>query len=179
MPRTGEPASETMRVGTEEMGLLGRYGGTFAVADAAVRGKCGLLAAQGQRCGLLAVDVPGVEQVQVQRARGGFGNVCLVGQARHRVLGGEAGDVVRRLHGLRHCRRRKIGGAGIAATLPQVDRDRQALVAVALDVLEFPLAYRDTQAAAFGGFCRRIGGTQAPGVCQRGMSTRSSKKARL
>jgi hypothetical protein len=41
-----------------------------------------------------------VEQVQVARGFGGRGQVFGVGQAGGRVLGGEAGDVVGRLHRL-------------------------------------------------------------------------------
>lgn len=148
------------------MGLLGRHRGTFAVGDALVglEGR-GLGGARDVR-GLLAGDGPGVEQIQVTLGFRQSHHVVRVGQAGRRVFRREAGNVVGRLHGLRDGRRGKVGGAGIAAPLTQIDRDAQGLVAVALDVLQLALAHRDRQATALGDFGARGAGANLPGVVQ-------------
>jgi len=124
----------------------------------------GNLLGRAELTGLGRGDGPGVEQMEVGKL---VGHVLGVGQAGHRVFGGEAGDVVGCLHRLAHRVGRKIGSGRVAAPLAQVDRDAQRLVAVALDVLQFALAHRHAQARAFGhlhaGVCR----AQLPGVAQR------------
>jgi hypothetical protein len=119
----------------------------------------------GQLGGLLGVDGPGVEQVQVARPRG-RGQVVGIGQAGGRVFGGEAGDVVGRLHRLAQRRGGEVRGAGVAAALAQVDAHAQRLVAVALDVLEFALAHRHRQAHAFGDLGAGVAGAQLAGQGQ-------------
>ena len=106
-----------------------------------------------------------VKQVQV-RLLVGLRDVLRVRQPGHRVLGGEARDVVRRLHRLADRRFREIRRAGVAATLAQVDRHAQRLVAVAFHVLQLALAHRDAQAAAFGGLGPRVAGTKTAGMLQ-------------
>jgi len=161
--RTGVAAPETVRVGAEEVALLGRHRRAFAVGDAATGFEGGGLALQGQFGRLLAGDGPRVEQVQL--ARIGF-DVTLIGQAGDRVLGCETGNVIGRLHGAFNGGLRKVGGAGIATAVAHVHRHTQRFVAVALHVFQLALAHRHGKAAAFGGFGTGIGGAQLFGVLQ-------------
>ena len=84
-----------MGMGTEKMAVLGRHRSAFAVDDARIGVQSGRLAAQSQFGRALAGDVPRVEQIQINML---MGNVLGVGQSRHGVLGGEAGNVMGRLH---------------------------------------------------------------------------------
>jgi len=60
-----------------------------------------------------------------------------------------ARDRQRRIHGVAHRLRRKIGGAGIAALLADVGGDAQALVAVVLDGFDLAMTHRDALAETF------------------------------
>ena len=84
-----------MGVGTEKMAVLGRHRSAFAVDDATIGVQGGRLATQSQCGRALAGDVPGVKQIQISVL---MGNVFGVGQARHRVFSGEAGNVMGRLN---------------------------------------------------------------------------------
>ena len=163
MARAGVATAKAMRVRAEEMALLGRHRRAFAVGDAAAGLEGSGLALKGQFGRLLAADSPRVEQVQL--ARLGF-DVALVGQARHRVFGGEAGDVISSLHGALDGGLRKVRRAGVATAVPHVDRHAQRLVAVALHVFQLALAHRHREATALGGFGARISGAQLFGVRQ-------------
>ena len=101
-----------------------------------------------------------MEEVEVESRRAVACEVGLVGQAGRRVLGGEAGDVVRGAHRLLERGQREVRGARVAAPLADVDRDRERLVAVALDVLGLALAHRDRQAHAFGNLGDRVAGAE-------------------
>lgn len=94
------------------------------------------------------------------------GDVLLVWQAGHRIFGREAGNVVSRLNRLANGVRPEIGGGGIAATLPQVNRHAQRLVPVALHVFELALANRHTQSGTFRHLHPGITGTQLSGMGQ-------------
>ena len=157
MARTGIAPPEAMRVGTEEMALLRRYRSPFAVADLRITGKSGVFTSQCQLRGRIGIDIPGVKQIQL--AHVGF-HVLLVGQAGSRVLRRVARHIVGRLHRLLDRLARKVGGAGIATLLADVDRHAERLVAVALDVFQLATAHRHRQATALGGFGADIGGTQ-------------------
>ncbi len=160
--RAGIAAAKTVRVGAEEMALLGRHAGALAVGDALAGLQRGRLAFQRDGCGLLAGDGPGVEQVQV----GVVGsNVVFVGQAGHRVFRGEARNVEGGLHGLLDRGARKIRRAGIAAAVAHVDGHAERLVTVALDVLQLALAHTHAQAAALGGLGPGVGGADL--LCMR------------
>ena len=152
-----------MGVGTEKVALLGRYGRAVAVGDAAAgfEGRC--FALQSQLGGLFAVDAPRVKQIQIAVVRFDVG---FVGQTGGRVFGGEAGDVIGRLHcALDRCLR-KVGRAGIAPAVVQVHGHAQRLVAVALHVFQLALAHADRQAATFRRFSARVGRAQLFGVVQ-------------
>ena len=144
-----------MGVGAEKMALLRRDAGAFAVGDLLVRGHGGGLTTQRQFGGTRAVNRPRVEQIQIAVL---MGDQALIGQSGKGVFCCEAGNVKSRLHGALNSRLRKIGGAGVATALSHIDGDAQGLVAVALNVLQFALANRHAQAAAFRGFCGRVGG---------------------
>ena len=116
------------------MALLGRDARALAVGDAFVGGESRRLAGKRDPRGLFAVDVPGMEQVQVGLLVG-LGDVLCLRQAGHRVLGGETRDVVGGLHRLLERCAREVGGAGVAPLAADVDRDAEGLVPVALDVL--------------------------------------------
>lgn len=118
-----------------------------------------------------------MEQVQVAVAVGGR-DVLGVGQAGHRVFGREAGDVVGGLRRLLDGLAGKVGGAGIAPAVADVDGDTERLVAVALHRFELALAHADRQAAAFGGLGPGVGGPELL-ACARARSTSSSKNGRL
>ena len=126
-----------------------------------------VLTAAGQLGGRVGVQGPGVEQVQVHRRHCRAGQLVGIGQAGGRVLGGEAGDVKRRTHGLLQRGLGEITGAGIAPALAGIDRDADCFVAVALDVFQLALAHRDRQAGALAHLGRSIGGTQGLGDGQR------------
>jgi hypothetical protein len=146
------------------MRLLGRDTGAFAVADLFAGGKGRGFTGQGDAQRLFGSDGPGVKQVQIGVA---VGHVLRVGQAGHRVLGGEAGDVVGGLHRLADRVGGEVGGGGVAALLSQVDGHAERLVAVALHVLQLALAHRHAQARALGHLGRRIDRAQLPGVAER------------
>jgi hypothetical protein len=114
-----------------------------------------------------------VEQVELALLGGDVGRV---GQAGGRVLGGEAGDVVGRLHRAFQRGTRKVGGAGVAAALAQVDRHAQRLVAVCSTVSSSPRA-RSPTGPALGGFGAGIGGAQLLAWAM-AASTSASKWAR-
>ena len=152
-----------------------RRGGCLAPrGDVLWRGKGSQLAGAVARHpmhhlgGFFAGDGPGVEQVQVAV---GFwrGDVIRVGQAGHGVFGGEAGNVVGRLHGLQNGPFREVRGAGIAPAMPQVHGHPQRLVAVAFDVFKFALAHADTEPAALGGLRASVGGTELERMRQGGV----------
>ena len=168
MARAGVTAAKAPAVGAEKVALLGRHPGTLAVGDALVGGERSPFAGQRQAGRVFAGDVPGMEQVQVGLLVAS-GDVLGVGQPGHRVFGGEAGDVVSGLHRLLHRRAGKVGGAGIAAAMPDVHRDAQRLVAVAFHVFQFALAHRHAQAAAFGGLGAGVGRAQFSGMGQGGV----------
>ena len=148
-----------MRVRAEEVAVLRGHARAFAVGDARVGVEGRAFAAQRQLRGLLARDLPGMEQVQV-RLFAERRHVLGLGQPRHRVLRREARDVVGRLHGTLDGGPREVGGARVAALAADIDRDAQRLVAVALHGFEFALAHRDAQAAAFGSLGAGVGGAQ-------------------
>ena len=153
----------------EKVGLLGRNPSAFAVADLLAGGQRGRLAAQGPGHGLFGVDGPGVEQFEVGVA---VGDVLLVGQAGHRVLGGKAGNVVSGLHRLADGVRAEVRRRCVAAPLPQIHRDAQRLVAVALHVFERALAHRHTQTRPFRHLHPGIAGAQLAGMGQRHVGQR-------
>ena len=64
----------------------------------AIDGERRRLAAAGDLDRLLGIDRPGMEEIEVAPRR--VGEVGLVGQAGGRILGREAGDVVRGAHRL-------------------------------------------------------------------------------
>ena len=92
-------ALATAHVGGEKVRLLGRHTRAFAVADFFAGGKSRRLAGQRDLQRLFRVQRPGVEQVEIALL---VGHILRVGQAGRRVFGGEAGDVVGRLHRLAH-----------------------------------------------------------------------------
>lgn len=96
----------------------------------------------------------------------GVRNVLLVWQACHRIFRREAGNVVSRLHCLANGVWPEIGGGGIAATLPQINRHAQRLVSIALHVFELALANRHTQSGAFRHLHPGITGAQLSGMGQ-------------
>jgi hypothetical protein len=57
------------------------------------------------------------------------------------ILGGEAGDVQRRLDGLANGLGREVGGVGVSLALAEVDRHRDALVPVVLDGFDLAAAH--------------------------------------
>ena len=122
------------------------------------------LAALRQADRLVRVEQPRVEQIEVRR-------VSLqrvrVRQSRGIVLGGEARDVVRRLHRLPDRRPREVGRRRVAAPLADVHGDGQSLVAGALDRLHLPAAHGDRQPGRLAGLARRIARAQRAGVLQR------------
>jgi hypothetical protein len=130
-------ADEAARIGRHEVRLLRMHAGPFAVGHARVDLEGGRLGALGQQDGFLGADAPWVAQAQVARVH--FQHVG-VGQAGAVVFGGEAGDVVGRVHGGAQGGRGKVGSAGIAAFLADVDRHAHAFVFVLLEGLDFALA---------------------------------------
>ena len=88
-----------------------------------------------------------MEQVEVGVAVGHLGHIR---QTCHGVFGGETRDVVSGLHRLADGGGGEVGGGGVAALLPQVDRDAERLVAVAFHVLQLALAHRDAEPRALG-----------------------------
>jgi hypothetical protein len=166
MARAGIPAAKATAVAGVEMRLLRRNASPFGVGDAPVGPQCRRLAAQRDLGGALGVDVPGMEEVEVQPRHRPQRQIGRLGQAGGAVLSGEAGDVVGRLHRLAQRGRREVRGAGIAAALAEVDRHADRLVAVALDVFDVPLAHRHRQAAAFGHLHPRIAGAELAGLLQ-------------
>ena len=128
-----------MRVGAEKMALLCRHPRTFAVGDARIALQRGRFAGQSQLCGAVAVDIPGVEQVQVRRRAAG--DVSLIGQGGKRVLRGEAGNIVGGLHRALYGLWRKIRRAGVASPGAQVNGYAQRFVAVAFHVFELAFAH--------------------------------------
>ena len=160
-----------MRVGGKKVRLLGRYGCAFAVGDAFAGFERRGLAFQRQLGGLfagegLSVHLPGVKQIQVSALVTWLHDVGFIGQGGERVFGGETGDVIGRLHGLRDRLVRKIRRARVAAPLAQVHRHAQGFVAVALHIFQLAFAHRHRQAAALGGFGTGIGGAELFGVFQ-------------
>ena len=167
MARARVAGAEAARVGGVEMRLLRRHAGAFGVGDAAIDGERRRLAAAGELDRRLGIDRPGMEEIEVASCRRRVGEVGLVGQTRRRILGREAGDVVRGAHRLLERRRREVRRARVAAPLADIDRDADRLVAVALDVLGLALPHRHRQADAFRdlGDCvaraERLGGGEA------------------
>jgi len=104
-----------------------------------------------------------VEQIQIRPLTGIERQVLRVRQTGHRVLGREAGNVEGGTHRVLQGLGREIRGAGIAAALPQIDRDAERLVAIALHVLQLPHAGGDRKAAAFRDLGTGIAGAQAFG----------------
>ena len=95
-----------MRMRSEKVRLLGRYGGAFAVGDAFAGFKRRGFARQRQFGSFftgdcLAVYFPREKQIQVGALVSRLHDVSFVGQRSKRVFGGEAGNVVRGLNGLR------------------------------------------------------------------------------
>jgi hypothetical protein len=104
-----------------------------------------------------------VKQVQIAVVRFDVG---LVGQPGGGVFGGEAGNVIGRLHGALNRRLGKVRRAGIATAVVHVHRHAQRLVAVAFHVFQLTFAHTDRQAATFRRLGTRVGGTQLFGVVQ-------------
>jgi hypothetical protein len=152
-----------MRMRAEKMTLLGRNASAFTVGDALVGRERGFFAFERQLGRLFAGDSPREEQVEFRLL---FDDVVFVRQSAHRVFGSKAGDVVSRLHRPRDSRFGEVGRARIAAPVPDVDRDAERLVAVALDVFELALAHRDAQAAAFGRLGTGVGRAELFGMRQ-------------
>src|SRR5438046_277373 len=121
MTRARIAAAKAARVAGEEMRLLRRDAGALRIGDAAIDRQRGALATRRDLDRALGIDVPRMEKVEVARGSLAECQVLLVGQARSRVLGGEAGDVVGRLHRLPQRRAREVRRARVAATLPEID----------------------------------------------------------
>ena len=68
MARAGVAAAEAAGVAGEEVRLLRRDAGTFRIGDALVGAQGGAFAAPRQLGSTFGVNVPAVEQVQVQRS---------------------------------------------------------------------------------------------------------------
>jgi hypothetical protein len=92
--RRGNP-----RVGAEEMALLGRHARAFAVGDAPVGGSAAASHSSASSAASSLVIAQGWNRSR-SRCSPGLRMSAGVGQAGHRVFGGEAGDVVGRLHRL-------------------------------------------------------------------------------
>ena len=116
---------------------------------------------------MLGVQIPGMEQVQVELRSRTRGQHRSVGQTGGRVFGGEARNVVRRAHGLLHCCAREVRGVRVAAALPNVDRHAHRFIAVALDVFDLALAHRHRQAHTLRHFGAGIRSTDGFGKRQR------------
>ena len=170
MPGTGIATPKAVGVGAEKMRLLGRHRRALAVGDALAGGKGSRLDDQGQTGGLLTVDGPGLEQVQIGALLGLRRHIARIRQGGKRILRRETGNVIRCLHGLLNGSAGKIRGAGVATALADIDRHAQRLVPVTLHVLQFPLANRHAQATALRGFCTGIGGAELLGMGQRGVN---------
>ena len=164
MPRTGVAAAEAARVAQPEVRLLRRDAGPFRVGDARVDVERRRFARERQLDRPGGVDVPRVEEVEVEAGGRGVGQGVVLGQAGSLVLGGEARDVPRGAHRLLDRGWREIRCAGVAAPLAGVDRDAHRLVAVALDVLGLALAHRHREAHAFRHLGRRIARAELAGV---------------
>ncbi len=89
--------------------------------------------------GLLDAQRPRVVQIEIGAIPG---HQRRIGQAGAIVLGGEAGDVQRRLDRFAQCLRREIGGAGVTLALTGIDRDADALVTIELDGFDLVTAHR-------------------------------------
>ena len=165
MARTRIAAAKSARIAGPEMRLLRRDTRAFGVRDAAVGAQRRVFAAPCQLGGLRGVDGPGMKQIEIARGFLGLGQVIGLGQAGGGVFGREAGDVVGGPDRLLQGFGREIRGTRVATLLPQIDADAQALVAVALDVLELALAHRNRQADAFGYLGPGIAGAEL--ACQR------------
>ena len=156
----------TAHVRRVEVRLLGRHARALAVGDFFADTEGSGLARQRQLHRTGGSDGPGVKQLKVGPIGG---HVFGVGQAGKRVFGGEAGNVVGRLHRLLNGRQREIGGGRVAPAVSNVHRHAQGFVAVALHVFQLALAHRHAQAAALRGLGPGIGGPQLAGVIQRSM----------
>ena len=99
-----------------------------------------------------------MKEIEVTLGVGRTRHVDVVGQAGGRILGGEARNVESRAYGLRQRGGAEVRRAGVAAPLTQVDGNADALVAVALDVLDLALAHRYRQTHALGHFDGGIAG---------------------
>nr|GEU28106.1 putative aminotransferase [Tanacetum cinerariifolium] len=154
-------AHEAARVGRDEVGLLHVHARALAVGHARIDGKRGRFRALGQRRRAGRIDVPRIKQLQVggrQFEQVGVRQPCAVVRSR------EAGDVVCGLHRGLERGRRKIGRAGVAAPLADVDGDAHALVAVLLDGFDLAFTYRHRQSAAFADIDRAIGAALRFGI---------------
>ena len=161
MARAWVTASETAAVAGEEMRLLGRDSGTLGIGDAAVSREGSTLATARDLGRLGRIDQPRVKKVEVARRRVAAGHVGHVRQTCGRVLGGEARDVECGPHRLLERGARIVRRARVAAPLPEVDRDAQRLVTIALDVFEVALAHRHRQPGALGHFNAGVARAQA------------------
>mmetsp|Transcript_39161 Transcript_39161/g.91872 ORF Transcript_39161/g.91872 Transcript_39161/m.91872 type:complete len:297 (+) Transcript_39161:1012-1902(+) len=161
MPRAGIAATKAPRIAHPEMRLLGRHGRAFAVGHALVHRQRGGLAAQSDLGRLSRIDGPGMEEVELGPHRRVQREVGRVRQAGELVLGGEACDVIGSTHRVADGLGRKVGRAGIAAALAEVDGHAERLVAIALDVLELAQPRGDRQPAAFRHLGTGIAGAQS------------------
>ena len=141
--RAAKAAGEAERVRVDELGLAASDRRAFGVGDPRIdRHRRGFgLAAEFDR----RVDrqLPGVIEVEVRESPG---QPIGVGQPGGGILGGVARDRQRLVDGGAHGVRREVGGARVAAPLPDVHGEADALVAVVGDGLDLALAHGDALA---------------------------------
>ncbi len=157
MARLRVAGHETARIGQHELVATGVHVGALGVDDLPAHRKSGVLGAAGDLDGALRIELPGMEQVQIQRVAL---ELLRIGQSGGLVDGRVARDVVGRLRRLADRRPGKIGRRGMAAALAQVHGDAQPLVARVLDGLDLSLARGHRQSGRFARLAGAIAGAQ-------------------
>ena len=141
--RAAIAAEEAVRVRVHEFRFAPGDRRAFGVGEAAVHRQRRGFRVAAERDGILDGQLPWVEQVEI---RDDAGEAVRVRETGSGVFRREAGDRERLADGGLHGVRREIGGARMAAALPEIDGHAYALVAVVRDSLDFAATHRDALA---------------------------------
>ena len=163
MAGTWKARQKTETVAVHAHAAVRRDGRALGILESRITGQSGGLALARQLHCLLGQDVPVVIKIQI-------GNL-----ARQRVGVGQSGAwigrrVLRNRRGLHHRfvhrRRPQVGGARRALRLTEVDRDRQAAIAVVFDGIDLAQSHGHRQAALQAHVCLGLARAGALGLGQ-------------
>ena len=143
VPRAAIAAQEAVRVRVHEFRFVPGDRRALGVGEAAIHRQRRGFRFAAERDGLLDGQLPRVVQVEI---RDDAGEPVRIRETGGGVFRREAGDGERLADGGMHGVRREIGGARMAAALPEIDGHADALVAVVRDSLDFAAAHGDALA---------------------------------